>query len=477
MTVAELRDRFEAQRTAFAAGAPGYERRMEALGGLADVLLARADELGRAVAADFGHRSVDETRMLELFPLLDQISHARRRLRRWMGRHRVRTTWFLWPSRAFYRYEPLGVVGVIGAWNYPVLLSLGPLVDALAAGNHVMVKPSERAPRTAEVIAALLADAFPAEFVTGAPGGIEVARAFADLPFDHLLFTGSSTVARDVMRAAAANLTPVTLELGGKSPAIVHESYPLDLAVRRILTGKLYNAGQTCLAPDYVLVPAGREAAFEAAARRTAEELYPDPAANPDYTHIVDDAHYERLRTLLDEAAAAGARVVPLVGGDDRSGAAADARVAGRILPPTLVLGPIGGTRLMREEIFGPVLPVVTFGDLEEAIEFVARRPRPLALYYFDEDRARIERVLAATRSGGVAVGDCVFQVAQRRLPFGGVGESGMGRYRGFDGFETFSHKRGVMVQRRLATTSLFRPPYTTRTRALVRWLLRLSRR
>ncbi|MGD8494775.1 MAG: coniferyl aldehyde dehydrogenase [Gemmatimonadales bacterium] len=478
MTDRDLRARFEAQRAAFAAAAPGYDRRMEALAGLRDALRAREEELGRAVAADFGHRSFDETRMLELFPLLDQIGHARRHLKGWMRRRRVRGTWFLWPSRAFVRYEPLGVVGVIGAWNYPVLLTLGPVVDALAAGNHVMVKPSERAPRTADVIAALLADTFPAEFVTGVLGGVEVARAFADLPFDHLLFTGSSPVAREVMRSAAANLTPVTLELGGKSPAIVHESYPLDLAVRRILTGKLYNAGQTCLAPDYVLLPAGREAAFEAASRRTVEEIYPDLAENPDYTHIVDDAHYERLRTLLEEAAAAGARLVPLAGAEAAAtGAGEDAPAVGRVLPPTLVFGSIGGTRLMREEIFGPVLPVVAYRDLDEAIEFVARRPSPLALYYFDEDRARIERVLAGVQSGGVTIGDCVYQIGQRRLPFGGVGESGMGSYRGFDGFETFSHERGVMVQRRWAVTSLFRPPYTSRTRALVRWLLRLSRR
>jgi len=463
-----LRERLDAQRRAFDAGPPDYSRRMEALAGLGDALRAREAELVQALDDDFGGRSPDETRMLELFPLLDQIGHARRHLRGWMRRRRVRGTWYLWPSRAFYQYQPLGVVGVIGAWNYQLLLTLGPLVDALTAGNHAMVKPSERAPRTAGVIASLLADVFPLDYVTCVTGGVEVARSFSALPFDHLIFTGSADVGRDVMRAAAANLTPVTLELGGKSPAILHESYPLELAVRRIMTGKLYNAGQTCVAPDYVLVPAGREAAFEAEARRVVKALYPRLAADPDYTHIVDARHDERLEALVADAEAAGARVVKLATADPGSG---------RVFPPTLVFGPTGGMRVMREEIFGPVLPVVACANVEAAIDFVSARPRPLALYYFDEDRRRVDHVLARTLSGGVTVGDCVFHLAQHRLPFGGVGASGMGQYRGFDGFVTFSKKRGVMVQRRIALTAFFRPPYTGRTRRILRWLMRFAAR
>lgn len=468
MSEGDIRERLDAQRRAFDAGPPDYSRRMEALAELGAALRAREAELVQALDDDFGGRSHDESRMLEFFPLLDQIGHARRHLRGWMRRRRVRGTWYLWPSRAFYQYQPLGVVGVIGAWNYQLLLTLGPLVDALAAGNHVMVKPSERAPRTAGVIASLLVDAFPTDYVTCVTGGVEVARAFSALPFDHLIFTGSADVGREVMCAAAANLTPVTLELGGKSPAILHESYPLELAVRRIMTGKLYNAGQTCVAPDYVLVPAGREVAFEAEARRVVEALYPRLTANPDFTHVIDARHHERLKALVDDADAAGARVVNLAAADPGDG---------RTFPPTLVLGPTDGMRVMREEIFGPVLPVVSYADLEAAIDYVRARPRPLALYYFDENRRRVDRVLARTLSGAVTVGDCVFHLAQHRLPFGGVGASGMGQYRGFDGFETFSKKRGVMVQRRVALTSFFRPPYTGRTRRILRWLIRVSAR
>lgn len=473
----ELRSRLAAQRSAFDGGPPDCGRRMEALAALRDGLRAREADLVRALDEDFGGRSADETRMLELFPLLDQIADARRNLKDWMRRRRVRSTWFLWPSRAFYQYQPLGVVGVIGAWNYQLLLTLGPLVDALAAGNHVMVKPSERAPRAAEAIASLLADVFPPDYVTCVTGGIDVARVFSALPFDHLIFTGSARVGRDVMRAAAANLTPVTLELGGKSPAIVHESYPLDLAARRIMTGKLYNAGQTCVAPDYALVPVGSEAAFEAEARRVVAASYPASSAGSDYTRIVDAEHHERLLTLISEAEVAGARVVAL----GPEGVAADPLTrspdGGRVIPPTLVFHPTEDMRLMQEEIFGPVLPVVAYDTLESAIEFVRARPRPLALYYFDEDRRRVDHMLDRTLSGGVTVGDCVFHLAQRRLPFGGVGASGMGQYRGVDGFVTFSKKRGVMVQRRWALTSLFRPPYDGRTRTLVRWLMRLAGR
>lgn len=477
MSDEELRSRLAAQRIAFDVGPPDHGRRMEALATLRDGLQAREADLARALDADFGGRSADETRMLELFPLLDQIADARRNLKRWMRRRRVRSTWFLWPSRAFYQYQPLGVVGVIGAWNYQLLLTLGPLVDALAAGNHVMVKPSERAPRAAEAIASLLADVFPPDYVSCVTGGPDVARSFSALPFDHLIFTGSARTGRDVMRAAAANLTPVTLELGGKSPAIVHESYPLDLAVRRIMTAKLYNAGQTCVAPDYVLVPAGREAAFEAEARRVVAALYPASSAGSDYTRVVDAEHHERLRTLISGAEAAGARVVPL--GAEGEAPDHDSRSpdAGRVIAPTLVFHPTDAMRLMQEEIFGPILPVLAYDTLEAAIDFVRARSRPLALYYFDEDRRRVDHLLDRTLSGGVTVGDCVFHLAQRRLPFGGVGASGMGQYRGVDGFVTFSKKRGVMVQRRWALTSLFHPPYAGRTRTLVRWLMRFTGR
>ena len=465
-----LEARLDAQRKAFSRGAPDYRRRMQALAALRDGLHAREKELLRSVSDDFGGRAHEETLSLELFPLYDQIRHARRHLGRWMRRRPVRSAWFLQPSRAFYQYQPLGVAGVIGAWNYQLLVTLGPLVDALAAGNHVMVKPSEITPRSADVIAQIVADAFPPEYVTCVTGGPDVARAFSALPFDHLFFTGSARVGQLVMQAAATNLTPVTLELGGKSPAIVHESYPLPRAVDRIITGKLYNAGQTCVAPDYVLLPAGREAAFETEARRTATTLYPRLVDNADYTRIVSRGHYDRLQGLIADASARGARVVEIVPAGERG------TPENRVLPPTLIFSSTDTMSVMQEEIFGPVLPIVPYRTLDEAIAFVNARARPLALYYFDEDARRQDMVLARTMSGGVTLNDCVFHLGQHNLPFGGVGPSGMGHYHGFDGFVTFSKKRGVMIQRRWAATSLFRAPWRKR-RALLDRALRLARR
>lgn len=461
----------EAQRAAFARGAPDYRSRMDALAALRAGVLARQAELVRAVSADFGGRAREETLLLELLPFYDQIRHARKHLKTWMHRRSVRGTWFLQPGRAFYQYQPLGVIGVIGAWNYQLLLTLGPLVDAIAAGNHVMIKPSEITPRSADVITAIVADTFAADYVTCVTGGPAVASAFAALPFDHLFFTGSARVGQLVMKAAASNLTPVTLELGGKSPAIVHSSYRLPRAVDRIMVSKLYNAGQTCVAPDYVLLPESRVAEFEAEARRAVAELYPDLPRNQDYTRIVSRQHYERLLALLSDAESKGARLVRVT--DSAETSAAD----DKFIPPTLLFSPSVEMMAMQEEIFGPVLPIVTYRELDDAIAYVNARPRPLALYYFDEDEKRVDKVLSSTMSGGVTINDCVVHLGQHNLPFGGVGPSGMGQYHGFDGFVTFSKKRGVMVQRRFAGTALLHAPFGERKRKLVDFVLRLARR
>jgi len=468
--MSSLAQLLDAQRAAFARGAPDYAQRMQALAALRDAVHAREPDLLRAVSEDFGGRAHEETLLLELFPLYDQIRHARRHLKRWMRRRRVASSWFLQPSRAFYQYQPLGVVGVIGAWNYPILLTLGPVLDALAAGNHVMLKPSEVAPRSADAIAAVVAASFPAEHVACVTGGADVASEFSALPFDRLFFTGSTRVGRMVMAAAAPHLTPVSLELGGKSPAILHESYPIARAVERLMIAKLYNAGQTCVAPDYVLLPAGQEAAFEEEVRRVVRRLYPRLVDNADYTRIVNAQHYNRLRALLEGATASGARVAPI------NPAGEQANAESRVFLPTLVFNADEVTALMREEIFGPILPVVAYRTLDEAIAYVNERPRPLALYYFDEDASRVDRVLGETMSGGVTVNDCLYHLAQHNLPFGGVGPSGMGHYHGFDGFQTFSKKRGVMVQRRWSATAILRPPYR-RKRWLIQLLLRLARR
>jgi len=457
-----------AQRAAFERGAPDAAARRAALAALATLLRAEQEAFVRAVSEDFGGRAREETLLLELFPLRDEIRRARRRLRGWMRPRRVRPAWFLLPARARVMYQPLGVVGVIGAWNYPLLLTLSPLVGALAAGNHAIVKPSEIAPRTAALLARLLADRFAPEYVTAVTGGPDVAAALAALPLDHLVFTGSTRVGRLVMRAASERLTPVTLELGGKSPAIVHRDYPVERAAERIAAGKLLNAGQTCVAPDYALVARDRVDAFRAAVERAAGRLYPRLVDNADYTRIVSAAHWQRLDALVADARAGGAETVVIDPARETFGA------ENRVFPPTLVIAPGDDRAVMQEEIFGPVLPIVPYDTLDGAIAYVGGRPRPLALYYFDDDGTRVRRVLERTTSGGVTVNDVVLHLGQDDLPFGGVGPSGMGHYHGFDGFERFSKKKGVMLQSRWTPIALLRPPYDRRVRALVDRLLRL---
>jgi coniferyl-aldehyde dehydrogenase len=374
--------------------------------------------------------------------------------------------WQFLPGRARVIYQPLGVVGIIGAWNYPLLLCLSPVVSALAAGNHVMLKPSELAPRTAELLARLIADVFPANYVSVVTGGVETGAAFASLPFDHLLFTGSTRVGKAIMRSASENLTPVTLELGGKSPALVHPDFPAHTAAARITAGKLFNAGQTCIAPDYVLVHSDAREEFVRMAAGAATTMYPRLAANADFTRIINRDHYQRLRDLVADAAAKGAGVTQL------NPASEALNEENRVFPPTFLWNVDDRMTVMREEIFGPILPVVTYGSLDEAIEYVNSRPRPLALYYFDHNSRRIESVLARTVSGGATINDTLFHIAQNDLPFGGVGPSGMGAYHGFDGFLTFSKKKGVFLQSRFTTIGLLRPPYGALARRMAEFLI-----
>jgi acyl-CoA reductase-like NAD-dependent aldehyde dehydrogenase len=456
------------QRAAFVrAPFPDVETRDRRLAALERLLRENADAIAAAVSRDFGHRSPHETQLLELFPSLEAVRHARRRLRKWMKpRRRATSLWFL-PGRSRTIAQPLGVVGIIVPWNYPVYLAIGPLVGALAAGNRAMVKMSELAPATAELLGALLRQHFAVDEVAVVTGDADTGRTFAALPFDHLLFTGSTAVGRAVMRAAADNLTPVTLELGGKSPALVAPDYPIARAAERIMIGKLMNAGQTCIAPDYALVPAGRVREFVAAARRVVAACYPDPLRSRDYSTIIDARHFARLTGYVDEAQSQGAEVVTL----GPAGAAPDADA--RRIPPTLLVGTPDSCRVMREEIFGPILPVVTYEGFDEALAYINARPRPLALYCFDRDEPRIQRVLTETVAGGVTINDTILHIAQDDLPFGGVGPSGMGMYHGYDGFLTFSKQKGVFRQSRLNAMGLFRPPYGKTFERLVKVLLR----
>jgi len=471
MSPEALQHLLDRQRRAFRASTTTYKQRMQALADLRDALHRHEASLIQAMHDDFGNRSSEETRLLELFPTYAAIRHTRRHLRWWMRKRRVLGSWFLQPASAWYQYQALGVVGIMGAWNYPIQLCLGPLIDAIAAGNHVMLKPSEMAPRTAEVIEKLISEVFVPEYITVVNGDVDTARAFSALPFDHLLFTGSTHVGRQVMKAAAENLTPVTLELGGKSPAIIHPSFSTTLAASRIMTDKLYNAGQTCIAPDYVLLHESQVQAFSDAAEAAVRARYPDGFGSIDYTHIISDAHFKRLFRLVEEAQESGARVRRL--GTTLGSTESELK----IFPPVLVFDAKSSLSLMQEEIFGPILPVITYKELDEAIEVVNRGERPLALYYFDTNRNRIASVLEKTIAGGVTINDCIYHIGQHRLPFGGVGQSGIGHYHGFDGFVTFSKKKPVMHQSRFAATAVLAAPFTGAKKKLIDVLLQLVRR
>lgn len=442
------------QRLAHAQRVPDYAQRRSDLTRLRAAVKKRAEDIVAAVAADFGRRSRHETLLSDVMTVLHDIDHALRHLKRWMKPRRVATDWQFLPGRSQIRFQPVGVVGIIAPWNYPVNLALMPLVAALAAGNHAMLKPSELTPRTSDLLKALLADVFPEERVAVVLGGPEVATAFSALPFDHLFFTGSTQVGRLVMQAAAKNLTPVTLELGGKSPAILAPDYPIATAAARLAAGKLLNAGQTCIAPDYVLCHASRVDELVAAFEAEVRARYPSLAQTPDYASIANDRHYARLAGLLEEAEAAGARVIRI------NPAAETLDPATRVFAPTLVLGASADSRLMREEIFGPILPILPYQHIDEAIAYVNAHDRPLALYHFDLDRERTDAVLDRTIAGGVTVNDCVLHIAQSALPFGGIGPSGIGHYHGHHGFLTFSKQKPVFYQARWSSLSLLTPPY-----------------
>jgi coniferyl-aldehyde dehydrogenase len=461
-----LRARLDAQRAAFRKRSPGFGERQDALRRLEQSLLKHKSDIINAISQDFGGRAAEETLTLELFPVLNEIRHALGHLRSWMEPCRAPVSWQFWPGRARVIYRPLGVAGIISPWNYPVFLSLGPLVGALAAGNHVMLKPSEFAPATSQLTQSLMAELYPADYVSVELGEANTAAEFAALPFDHLLFTGSTRVGKLVMKAAGENLTQVTLELGGKSPALIHSSYPLARAASRIAMGKLYNAGQTCVAPDYLLLPQQHQDQFLSEARRAVETLYPRLVDSRDYTRIVTERHYRRLEGLVEDARQKGASVLQI------NPAKEDCNPANRVFPPTLLWNVADTMQVMQEEIFGPVLAIVLYRDLDEAIEYLNARPHPLALYYFDHSGRRIRKVLRETVAGGATVNDCIFHVGQSNLPFGGVGPSGMGRYHGFNGFETFSHKQGVFIQGRWSSLSLLRPPYGQRARWILRFLV-----
>lgn len=447
-----LAEQFSAQRQAFAGNPmPPRAQRLQWLRSLRELLLTHQEALIAAISEDFSGRSADETRLAELMPSVQGLRHTERHLKQWMKASPRNVGLAFQPASAKVLYQPLGVVGIIVPWNYPLFLAIGPMTCALAAGNRVMLKLSEATPATGMLLKQLFEAVFPEDLVCVVLGESDVGEAFSRLPFDHLLFTGATSVGRHVMAAAAQNLTPVTLELGGKSPAIVSDSVPLNDAAERIAFGKTLNAGQTCVAPDYVLVPRARLDEFAQTYRSVVHRFYPTLADNPDYTAIINARHLARLEGYLEDARSKGAQVIDLYPQEPRQG---------RRLPPHLLQQVSDDMRVMQDEIFGPLLPLVPYDNLDEALAYINQRPRPLALYYFGYDRAEQQKVLEQTHSGGVCLNDTLLHVAQDDLPFGGVGPSGMGHYHGHEGFLTFSKAKAVFAKQRFNAARLIYPPY-----------------
>ncbi|NBR19263.1 MAG: coniferyl aldehyde dehydrogenase [Proteobacteria bacterium] len=452
----KLRPGFDQMREAqLADPMPGLETRRDRLQRLLKGLEEREEAFTQAISTDFGQRSAFETANYDITVTLADIKYQIRNLARWMRIRKRSVPLHLMPGRARIVPQPLGVVGVISPWNFPVFLSLSPVAGAIAAGNRVMLKPSEWTPKTSTLLAELASEAFEPDEFTVFEGGIETGRAFSELPFDHLLFTGSTRVAKEVSNSAAKNLTPLTLELGGKSPALVCPGANLKRAAERIVFGKLANAGQICIAPDYVFVERAKFHDFIELLQIYSKKAYPRLNNNPDYTSIISADHFSRLNRMIEEAREDGAEIIRINPDGETLESSA------RKIPPTLILRPNPTLSVMQEEIFGPILPVLSYEKIEEAIEFVQHRARPLALYLFTEKARERERILRETVSGGVAVNEVLFHCVCETLPFGGVGASGMGSYHGQAGFDTFSHLKPVFIQPRFNFNFFLVPPIT----------------
>ncbi len=453
-----------AMRAAFTAAMPeALSVRKDRIDRAIALLVDRAEDFASAVSADFGHRSREMTLMTDILPSVGALKHAKKHMAKW-SRNESRASRFplgLLGAKSAVHYQPKGVVGVVAPWNFPVGMVFAPMAGILAAGNCAMVKPSEFTERTSALLAELIPQYFASDEIAVFTGGPEVGQAFSTLAFDHLIFTGATGVGKHIMRAAAANLVPVTLELGGKSPTFIGRSAAMERAGQRIALGKMMNAGQICLAPDYLLVPEDMEDKAIAAVADGVKAMYPTLLGNDDYTSVVNGRNYDRLQGYLEDAIAKGAQpVVVNPGNEDFSSS------NGNKMPLTILRNVNDDMKVMQEEIFGPILPVKTYRAIDEAIDYVNAHDRPLGLYYFGEDANEAERVLNRTISGGVTVNDVIFHNAMEDLPFGGVGPSGMGSYHGIDGFRTFSHARAVYRQPKLDVASLagFKPPYSKTT-------------
>jgi len=456
---AQMQTALEAQKRANERrGPPSAALRKDRLTRCITLLLDHKDELVDAIQADFGTRSRDMTLLTDIAAAIGPLKQARAELDGWMKPRKRKVSpaaLGLFGAKAEVRYQPKGVIGVMTPWNFPVQLAMDAVAGAFAAGNSVMLKPSEFTPATSALLAQLFDLYFDEEEIAVILGGADVGAAFSGLPFDHLIFTGATSVGRHVMRAAAENLVPVTLELGGKSPVVLGASADLAKTAARIMQGKTMNAGQICLAPDYVLAPSASVPDFVSEAKAAVAEMYPAIKDNGDYTAMINQRHYDRVRGLIADARSKGAEIVEInPANEDFS------QQEHRKIPPTLIVGATDEMSVMQEEIFGPVLPIRTYATLDGAIAEINARPRPLALYYFGEDEAESEALLARTHSGGVTINDVIFHFSMDDLPFGGVGPSGMGAYHGHRGFIEFSHEKAIYRQMKSELLAMLRPPY-----------------
>ena len=464
-----LNEILEKQKKAHLTEGPlSVETRKEWIDRCIALLIKYQNEIAEAISEDFGHRSTESSLLADVAGSIGSLKSAKENIKKWVKPEKRKVTpsiLGLLGAKLRLEYQPLGTVGVISPWNFPVTLTFGPLGSIFAAGNRAMIKPSEFTPKTSELMKKMFEEAFSEEEVAVFTGGPDLGEAFSSLPFDHLLFTGATSIAKHVMRAASENLVPVTLELGGKSPVIISKKSNFEVSVNRVMAGKTMNAGQICLAPDYVFIPKDKKEEFISQSKKVVTDMYPSLKDNPDYTSVINQRHYDRLQGYVEEAKEKGFEVIEInPSNEDFS------QQAYHKIPPTLIVDPDDSLSVMKEEIFGPILSVKTYESIEDTVDYINSKDRPLGLYYFGDDKEEMQNVLENTTSGGVTINDVVFHVGQDNAPFGGVGPSGTGSYHGVEGFKNFSHTKTIYTQSKFdGLFGLFRPPFGSKAKSAIK--------
>lgn len=464
-----LNEILEKQKKAHLTEGPlSVETRKEWIDRCIALLIKYQNEIAEAISEDFGHRSTESSLLADVAGSIGSLKSAKENIKKWVKPEKRKVTpsiLGLLGAKLRLEYQPLGTVGVISPWNFPVTLTFGPLGSIFAAGNRAMIKPSEFTPKTSELMKKMFEEAFSEEEVAVFTGGPDLGEAFSSLPFDHLLFTGATSIAKHVMRAASENLVPVTLELGGKSPVIISKKSNFEVSVNRVMAGKTMNAGQICLAPDYVFIPKDKKEDFISQSKKVVTDMYPSLKDNPDYTSVINQRHYDRLQGYVEEAKEKGFEVIEINPSNEDFSQQAHHKI-----PPTLIVDPDDSLSVMKEEIFGPILSVKTYDSIKDTVDYINSKDRPLGLYYFGDDKEEMQNVLENTTSGGVTINDVVFHVGQDNAPFGGVGPSGTGSYHGVEGFKNFSHTKTIYTQSKFdGLFGLFRPPFGSKAKSAIK--------